>query len=142
MGKTEKKQKENHATKVTKNQKTKIWDERNIRPQNQMTKICYDASNNCWIKFGKSGHSVASSSQGSLLVNTTVHWFLLQSTVTDPFLKSFYATRRNKCRCKTNNGVLLPKFSWPIVKKNVLTIEKNFWKLRLKAKTLQKFWDH
>ena len=29
MDKTEKKRKENHATKVTKNQKTKIWDERN-----------------------------------------------------------------------------------------------------------------
>ena len=31
MGKTEKKWKENHATKATKNQKTKIWDERNIK---------------------------------------------------------------------------------------------------------------
>ena len=31
MGKTEKKRKENHTTKVTKNQKAKIWDERNIR---------------------------------------------------------------------------------------------------------------
>ena len=30
MGK-KKKWKENHATKVTKNQKTKIWDERNLR---------------------------------------------------------------------------------------------------------------
>ena len=32
MGKTEKKRKENHATdQNTKNQQTKIWDERNIR---------------------------------------------------------------------------------------------------------------
>ena len=29
MGKTEKNRKENHATKVTKNQKTKMWDEGN-----------------------------------------------------------------------------------------------------------------
>ena len=33
MGKTEKNRKENQATKVTKNQKTKIWDERNISVQ-------------------------------------------------------------------------------------------------------------
>ena len=33
MSKMEKNRKENHATKVTKKHKTKIWDERNIKPK-------------------------------------------------------------------------------------------------------------
>ena len=51
----------------------KKWNEPNVCHQNLMTKICNDANNNCWTKFGKSDYSVARGSQGSLLVNTTVH---------------------------------------------------------------------
>ena len=40
------------------------------------------------------------------------------------------------------NGILLPKLFCLTVRKIVLVIEKNFWNSRLKAKNLQKFWDH
>ena len=45
-----KKQKENHATKVTKNQKTKIWDERN-KNRNLYIFVKKTSQTLVWLKF-------------------------------------------------------------------------------------------
>ena len=40
------------------------------------------------------------------------------------------------------NGIFFPKFSDLLWDKIALVIKKNFWNSRLKAESLQKFWDH
>ena len=61
-----------------------------------------------------------------------------------PFYQRFWFLNLHNHFClwmstlKNRNGILLPKLFWPTVKKNVLVIEKDFWNLRLKSKTLQK----
>ena len=45
--------------------------------------------------------------------------------------------RQDTGKSFTWNGILLPKFFWPTVRKIVLVIEKNFWNSRLNAKNLQ-----
>ena len=58
------------------------------------------------------------------------------------FLKGNPIFVQQTLRIFWRNGNLLPKLFWPIWEKIVLMIEKNFWNSRLKAKNLQKFWDH
>ena len=57
--------------------------------------------------------------------------------------KMFHLSKLKEISSKNKiNGILLPKLLWPIVRKIVLVIEKNFWNSRLKAENLQNFWDH